>query len=200
MLSRIPVCDVTQSANLSPKRNPKTPKGPTHREQVSVSREKCDIGRAIIGAMAPWIRHYSKNNALGGIEEQKSKRRRPKEMENACDDWDMVPHFCYIGVSKLSCSVCTILKPEWNDHRGQRFYTCGSHGKGYWPWGLPKICDELLGNVVDWETDRHRDPARLPDRLNTYPTIKKSNRSLSHTLPNEYETSPDAAHQGAAKR
>jgi hypothetical protein len=53
------------------------------------------------------------------------------------DSWDNVPAFSYIGVSKLSCSACRVWIEAFNELRGPKFYTRGSHGKWYFPWGMP---------------------------------------------------------------
>ncbi|KAG0637972.1 hypothetical protein HOY80DRAFT_205544 [Tuber brumale] len=57
---------------------------------------------------------------------------------NHYNDWDNIPAFSYIGVSKLSCSACRIWIEAFNERRGPEFYTRGSHGKWYWPWGMPR--------------------------------------------------------------
>jgi len=54
-----------------------------------------------------------------------------------CDSWDNVSVFGYIGVSKLSCSACRVWIEAFNELGGPKFYTRGSHGKWYWPWGMP---------------------------------------------------------------
>ncbi|KAG0132958.1 hypothetical protein HOY82DRAFT_605409 [Tuber indicum] len=50
-------------------------------------------------------------------------------------NWDNVPAFGYIGVSKLSCSSCRIWIEAFNEQSGPQFYTTGrgSRGKWYWP-------------------------------------------------------------------
>ncbi|KAG0634368.1 hypothetical protein HOY80DRAFT_533270 [Tuber brumale] len=53
------------------------------------------------------------------------------------DSWDNVPAFSYIGVSKLSCSACRVWIEAFNELGGPNFYTRGSHGKWYFPWGMP---------------------------------------------------------------
>ena len=60
------------------------------------------------------------------------------------NDWDNVAAFSYIGVSKLSCSSCRIWIEVFNQqNNGLKFYTRGSHGKWYWPWGMPAACESL---------------------------------------------------------
>ncbi|KAG0636798.1 hypothetical protein HOY80DRAFT_324446 [Tuber brumale] len=54
-----------------------------------------------------------------------------------CDSWDNVPAFNYVGVSKLSCSACRVWIEAFNELGGPKFYTRGSHGRWYFPWGMP---------------------------------------------------------------
>ncbi|RPA90222.1 hypothetical protein L873DRAFT_1821518 [Choiromyces venosus 120613-1] len=61
------------------------------------------------------------------------------------NQWDYVPPFSYIGVSKLSCSACRIWIETFNEQSGRRFYTRCSHGKWYWPWGIPRTEGPLVG-------------------------------------------------------
>ncbi|KAG0644551.1 hypothetical protein HOY80DRAFT_1133014 [Tuber brumale] len=61
------------------------------------------------------------------------------------NQWDHVPPFSYIGVSKLSCSACRIWMEALNERTGQKFYTRSSHGKWYWPWGIPRAEGPLVG-------------------------------------------------------
>jgi len=58
--------------------------------------------------------------------------------------WQGVPPFSYIGVSKLSCSRCQIWFEGYNKQQGPKFYTRGSHGKWYWPWGISQLDEEVL--------------------------------------------------------
>ncbi|PWW79106.1 hypothetical protein C7212DRAFT_340030 [Tuber magnatum] len=64
------------------------------------------------------------------------------------NQWDHVPPFSYIGVSKLSCSACRIWIEALNDLSGRKFYTRGSHGKWYWPWGIPRAEGPLVGVIA----------------------------------------------------
>ncbi|KAG0128510.1 hypothetical protein HOY82DRAFT_541242 [Tuber indicum] len=64
---------------------------------------------------------------------------------NQHNDWDNISAFSYIGVSKLSCSACRTWIEAFNQQGGPQFYTRGSHGKWYWPWGLPR--EESLEEV-----------------------------------------------------
>ncbi|KAG0137756.1 hypothetical protein HOY82DRAFT_647110 [Tuber indicum] len=59
-------------------------------------------------------------------------------------NWDNVPAFGYIGVSKLTCSPCRIWMETFNEPSGPQFYTRGSHGKWYWPWGAPTVEESLV--------------------------------------------------------
>ncbi|RPA93210.1 hypothetical protein L873DRAFT_1816292 [Choiromyces venosus 120613-1] len=61
------------------------------------------------------------------------------------NEWDHIPPFSYIGVSKLSCSACRIWIEALNEQSGRKFYTRGSHGKWYWPWGIPGADGPLMG-------------------------------------------------------
>ncbi|KAG0136921.1 hypothetical protein HOY82DRAFT_620766 [Tuber indicum] len=77
------------------------------------------------------------------------------------DSWDNVPAFSYIGVSKLSCSACRVWIEAFNELQGPKFYTRGSHGKWYFPWGMPmaegplkekmreKVLNEYITRLVD---------------------------------------------------
>ena len=52
--------------------------------------------------------------------------------------WRDTPPFSYLGVSKLSCNACRIWIKSFNKQGApsREFYTCGSHGKWYWPWAM----------------------------------------------------------------
>ncbi|KAG0129701.1 hypothetical protein HOY82DRAFT_650933 [Tuber indicum] len=72
-----------------------------------------------------------------------------------CDSWDNVPAFSYIGVSELSCSACRVWIEAFNELGGPKFYTRGSHGKRYWPWGMPmaegplkKMSEKVLDEYI----------------------------------------------------
>ena len=62
---------------------------------------------------------------------------------------EWVPPFSYIGVSKLSCGACRIWMEAYNELGGQQFYTKGSHGAWYWPWGMPTMEASLNEAVVE---------------------------------------------------
>ncbi|KAG0137761.1 hypothetical protein HOY82DRAFT_666907 [Tuber indicum] len=59
-------------------------------------------------------------------------------------NWDNVPAFGYIGVSKPSCSPCRIWMETFNGQSGPQFYTRGSDGKWYWPWGAPTVEESFV--------------------------------------------------------
>ncbi|KAG0634242.1 hypothetical protein HOY80DRAFT_1099887 [Tuber brumale] len=67
------------------------------------------------------------------------------------DSWDNVPPFSYIGLSKLSCGACRLWLEAFNKVGQWTFYTRGSHGKWYWPWGMP-TAEESLGEVTARES------------------------------------------------
>ncbi|KAG0131795.1 hypothetical protein HOY82DRAFT_484641, partial [Tuber indicum] len=84
------------------------------------------------------------------------------------DSWDNVPAFSYIGVSKLSCSACRVWVEAFNELGGPKFYTRGSHGKWYFPWGMPmaegplkekmriKVLNEYITQLEDEEKIKKR--------------------------------------------
>jgi len=69
------------------------------------------------------------------------------------NQWDNVPPFTYIGVSKLSCGACRIWMEAFNERSGRKFYTRGSHGKWDWPWGVPGpgggVANAMAQRVLD---------------------------------------------------
>jgi len=117
---------------MCPKRKPKTPKSPTNPNRASGSKEQCGIMPSIPWAMDSGIGHYSKNNELGAREEQKHKKWMREEMENECDDWDIVPPFSYIGISIWSSSACSTWLQVWNNHGGPKLvFVTGRGGAGF---------------------------------------------------------------------
>jgi len=60
------------------------------------------------------------------------------------DNWQEVPPFGYIGVSKLSCASCQLWIQGNNTLPGRSFYTRGTHGKWYWPWAMPEMNKDRL--------------------------------------------------------
>ncbi|RPB04961.1 hypothetical protein L873DRAFT_1798836 [Choiromyces venosus 120613-1] len=71
------------------------------------------------------------------------------------NQWDCVPPFSYIGVSKLSCSACRIWIETFNEQSGRKFYTRGSHGRWYWPWGIPIAEGPLVGVMAPKVLDEY---------------------------------------------
>lgn len=63
--------------------------------------------------------------------------------------WDKIPPFNYIGVSKLSCGACRTWIQTFNQQGGKKFYTRGSHGRWYWPWGMPTVGGPLGEQIVE---------------------------------------------------
>lgn len=55
------------------------------------------------------------------------------------DQWDKVPPFSYIGMSKLTCAACNIWIKAFNKQGGRQFYSRGSGSKWAWPWGMPSM-------------------------------------------------------------
>ncbi|KAG0137749.1 hypothetical protein HOY82DRAFT_647090 [Tuber indicum] len=109
-------------------------------------------------------------------------------------NWDNVPTFGYIGVSKLSSSSCRIWTETFNEQSGPQFYTRGSHGKWYWPWGARRVgelsveADSLDKKMAEKVLNEYRrdkkhqagwpfadkfwfsgDPAALPEHLPALP-------------------------------
>ncbi|KAG0126293.1 hypothetical protein HOY82DRAFT_629017 [Tuber indicum] len=83
---------------------------------------------------------------------------------NHGDSWDNVPAFGYIGVSKLSCIACRVWIEAFNELGGPKFYTRGSHGKWYFPWGMPmaegplkeKMREKVLNEYIRQLEDREK--------------------------------------------
>jgi len=80
------------------------------------------------------------------------------------DSWDDIPVFSYIGVSKLSCSACRIWFESFNEVGQQKFYTRGSHGKWYWPWGMP-MAEECFGEGIGEESQGKVAPAKSLEEI-----------------------------------
>ena len=64
------------------------------------------------------------------------------------DTWDNIPAFSYIGTSKLTCSACSIWLEAFNEVGQRTFYTQGSDGKWYWPWGMPQGGESLTETMA----------------------------------------------------
>ena len=77
-------------------------------------------------------------------------KRTWEEMESPSelDGWETVPIFSYLGVSKLSCSACKLWIEAYNQQERVKYYTRGSHGKWYWPWGLPQLDQAQLSKCM----------------------------------------------------
>ncbi|KAG0124159.1 hypothetical protein HOY82DRAFT_618254 [Tuber indicum] len=61
----------------------------------------------------------------------------------------------YIGVSKLSCSACRVWREAFNELGGPKFYTRGSHGKWYWPWGMSMAEGPLKEKMTEKVLDEY---------------------------------------------
>ena len=59
-----------------------------------------------------------------------------------------IPLFNYLAVSKLSCGACRVWFKAFNELGKQKFYTRGSHGAWYWPWGMSKVEPALPDAMV----------------------------------------------------
>ncbi|KAF8459192.1 hypothetical protein BDZ91DRAFT_742433 [Kalaharituber pfeilii] len=57
---------------------------------------------------------------------------------------DSTPPFSYLGVSKLSCAACSLLIQSYNATRKTNFAVKGTHGKFYYPWGVPAVSQSIL--------------------------------------------------------
>ncbi|RPA90221.1 hypothetical protein L873DRAFT_1821513 [Choiromyces venosus 120613-1] len=111
--------------------------------------------------------------------------------------WDRVPPFSYIGVSKLSCSACRIWIETFNEQSEWRFYTRCSHGKWYWPWGIPRTEGPLVGVMARKVLDEylaHLDSHKLL-RSNS-DSSGASSDGASHGLSDDEEKDAEAV--GAA--
>lgn len=69
--------------------------------------------------------------------------------------WDKVPPYNYIGVSKLSCCACHLWIEAFNELDGRTFFTKGSHGKWYWPWGMPEMGERIEELMVEKVTSQY---------------------------------------------
>ena len=94
------------------------------------------------------------------------KKRNWEVMDTESDVWDSVPPFSYIGVSKLSCRACQMWIQCYNAQGGREYYTRGSHGKWYWPWGMPQLKEEALSeSMVKMICTAYREHCRALHRL-----------------------------------
>ncbi|PUU81777.1 hypothetical protein B9Z19DRAFT_1121680 [Tuber borchii] len=87
--------------------------------------------------------------------EKEGEGRKVKAIQDKCvggksntnpmgENWQGVPPFSYLGMSKLSCAPCQLWIQGNNTLPGRTFYTRGTHGKWYWPWGMPEMNKDLL--------------------------------------------------------
>jgi len=77
-----------------------------------------------------------------------TKKRQLSKAAMIAEKWRGVPCFSYIGVSKLSCNPCQIWIAGYNRQQGPEFYTRGTHGKWYWPWGISATDESVLGQYM----------------------------------------------------
>jgi len=77
-----------------------------------------------------------------------SRKRQLSKKAAIVAKWRGVPPFSYIGVSKLSCNACQIWMAGYNRQPGQEFYTRGTHGKWYWPWGISPTDEGVLSQYL----------------------------------------------------
>ncbi|KAG0635193.1 hypothetical protein HOY80DRAFT_467143 [Tuber brumale] len=115
------------------------------------------------------------------------------------NDWDNVSAFSYIGVSKLSCSACRIWIEAFNEQRGPEFYTRGSHGKWYWPWGMPREESlEEAGEPLEEKMARkvfkeYLTQMRLPDprkRASSDSSVQKFGGSFNELFHSKFSRVP----------
>jgi len=82
------------------------------------------------------------------------------------DSWKCILPYSYIGVSKLSCATCQMRIAGSNGQGGRHFFIRGSHGKWYWPWGIPQLDKVVLGPyMVDNISDTYYKHCRERHRL-----------------------------------
>lgn len=90
----------------------------------------------------------------------------PAHSMTISDKWNTVPAFSYLGVSKLSCSACQMWIDGYNHYTCVRFYTKGSHGKWYWPWGHPRFNEARVSTyMVDGISTIYYEHCRAQRRL-----------------------------------
>ena len=95
-------------------------------------------------------------------------KRTWEEMESPSelDGWESIPVFSYLGVSKLSCSACKVWIDIYNLWGEVKYYTRGSHGKWYWPWGLPHLGQAQLSECMVQEIGSiYREHCRGKNRI-----------------------------------
>jgi len=108
-------------------------------------------------------------------------------------NWDNVPPFNYIGVSKLSCSTCHLWVEALNDQGGRKFYTRGSHGKWYWPWVMPEAGEALKESLakkvselyIEYEVGRSRTGTDSTDTAGAQPRLSAAQEKSTISRFNE---------------
>jgi len=84
------------------------------------------------------------------------------------NDWTSVAPFSYIGVSKLNCYPCSLWIKGFNSLETQKFYTKGCHGKWYWPWVMPRIESDQVGEfMAERISEKYIQTLRREQRLRT---------------------------------
>jgi len=109
------------------------------------------------------------------------------------DAWDHVPAFSYIGVSKLSCSACSIWIEAFNERSGREFYTRGSHGKWYWPWGIPRAEGPSAELMVQKILDKYFDLAIQKLERSGSDSSGASSAGAKHVLSDDQRNNAKAA-------
>ncbi|KAG0641770.1 hypothetical protein HOY80DRAFT_710529 [Tuber brumale] len=108
------------------------------------------------------------------------------------NQWDHVPPFNYIGVSKLSCSACCIWIEAFNERSVRKFYTRGSHGKWYWPWGIPRAEGPLVGLMAQKVLDKYLDLAVQKLLRSGSESSGASSDGAEHGLSDDHEKDAEA--------
>ena len=73
------------------------------------------------------------------------------------NQWDHVPAFSYLGISKPSCGACLIWIEASNEVGQPKFYTRASDSKWDWPWAMP-VAEEPLREVIAEESSHEITP------------------------------------------
>ncbi|KAG0138500.1 hypothetical protein HOY82DRAFT_595541 [Tuber indicum] len=97
---------------------------------------------------------------------------------------DAIPPFNYLGVSKLSCGACRVWLEAHNELCGQQFYTRGSHGAWYWPWGMPTVGAPLEEAMVAKVRRAYAEHQVLDAR--TESTVASATHEISPRLTTEF--------------
>jgi len=134
-----------------------------HQRQQAIPRDI--VGQKHYPRPSPIVskRHES---TQGRCEDVGPEKGTPSQMTSVSDKWKGVPSFSYIGVSKLSCAAWQMWIDGYNSQNGLKFYTKGSHGKWYWPWGLPRLDESRLkAYMVDQISTTYYEHCRAKRRL-----------------------------------